>query len=259
LASAENLGAKSASAPDSALTTVRARTLFAPLEAGGRAETVARRLADAISLGLLLDGERLPTESDLAGQLGVSTVTLRDALATLRERGLVATRRGRGGGSFVQAPQDQARLGPPLRQLSLHELRDIGDHRAAIAGAAARLAAARSTDGDLATLSDHLVRLRGAGTLTERRRADARLHVEIAATAQSPRLTQEELALWSQLGDLIWLPVAESMVTAIIEEHEGLIRAIAGHDGELARRLAEQHVFTETERLMAFRLELREP
>src|SRR5215467_1164181 len=67
-----------------ALTTVRARTLFTPLDTGGRADTVTRRLAKAIRLGLLLDGERLPAESQLAGQLGVSTVTLREALATLR-------------------------------------------------------------------------------------------------------------------------------------------------------------------------------
>ena len=36
-----------------ALTTVRARTVFAPLDEGGRAGTVARRLAQAITLGLL--------------------------------------------------------------------------------------------------------------------------------------------------------------------------------------------------------------
>src|SRR6266576_1204176 len=89
-----------------ALTTVRARTLFTPLDTGGRADTVTRRLAQAIRLGLLLDGERLPAESQLAGQLGVSTVTLREALATLRTMGLVETRRGRGGGSFVRAPDE---------------------------------------------------------------------------------------------------------------------------------------------------------
>src|SRR6185437_3912339 len=127
-----------------ALTTVRARTLFTPLDTGGRADTVTRRLAKAIRLGLLLDGERLPAESQLAGQLGVSTVTLREALATLRTMGLVETRRGRGGGSFVRAPDDPGRLERPLRLLSLHELRDIGDHRAAIAGTAARLAAERA-------------------------------------------------------------------------------------------------------------------
>src|SRR5581483_940462 len=127
-----------------ALTTVRARALFTPLDAGGRAGTVTRRLAKAIRLGLLLDGERLPAESDLAAQLSVSTVTLREALAALRTMGLGETRRGRAGGSFVRAPADDhhpGRLERPLRLLSVHEITDIGDHRAAIAGAAAWLAA----------------------------------------------------------------------------------------------------------------------
>src|SRR5438045_9290980 len=86
-----------------ALTTVRARTLFTPLDTGGRADTVTRRLAQAIRLGLLLDGERLPAESQLAGQLGVSTVTLREAPATPRTMGLAATRRRRGGPPCVRA------------------------------------------------------------------------------------------------------------------------------------------------------------
>ena len=129
----------------SALATVRARTLFAPLEAGGRAETVARRLVQAITLGLLLDGERLPAESQLARQFGVSPVTLREALAMLRDMGLVETRRGRQGGSFVRAPASaqEAQVEAMLRLLSVHELRDIGDHRAAVAGL--RTAAAHRT------------------------------------------------------------------------------------------------------------------
>ena len=99
-----------------ALTTVRARTVFAPLDEGGRAGTVARRLAQAITLGLLLDGERLPAETQLAGQFGVSPVTLREALAELREAGLVETRRGRRGGSFIRAP-DGAQAGQLTGQL----------------------------------------------------------------------------------------------------------------------------------------------
>jgi DNA-binding GntR family transcriptional regulator len=77
--------------------------LFGPLDdAGGRREAVARRLGGAIALGLLGDGEQLPSEQELATSLNVSTVTLRDALADLRQKGLVETRRGRGGGSFVR-------------------------------------------------------------------------------------------------------------------------------------------------------------
>jgi DNA-binding FadR family transcriptional regulator len=230
--------------------------LFTPLDTGGRADTVTRRLTQAIRLGLLLDGERLPAESQLAGQLGVSTVTLREALATLRTMGLVETRRGRGGGSFVRAPDDPGRLERPLRLLSLHELRDIGDHRAAIAGTAARLAAERALPADVTMLREHAERLRGAAALTDRRRADARLHIEIAATAQSPRLTREEMDLWSEIGDLVWLPMEGAGVAQAARDHDLLIDAIEAHAPERAREIAERHVAAETARLLDLRLSL---
>jgi DNA-binding FadR family transcriptional regulator len=242
----------------SAPTTVTSRTIFTPLDSAARSDAVARRLVEAIRLGLLLDGERLPTESRLAAQLGVSIVTLRDALASLRAMGLVETKRGRLGGSFVRAPSEHrpARLRAPLLELSLHELRDLGDHRAAIAGAAAMLAADRALPDDVSGLREHLTRLRGATDLTERRRADARLHIEIAAAAQSPRLTREEVALWAQVGDLLWLPLHGRDASAVVDEHDPLIDAIAAHDGEGARDLAWRHVGAETERLARHRLEL---
>jgi GntR family transcriptional regulator, transcriptional repressor for pyruvate dehydrogenase complex len=241
-----------------AVPSVRARPLFAPIDAGGRAETVARRLAQSIRLGLLLDGERLPPESHLAAQFGVSPVTLREALSALRSQGLVETRRGRGGGSFVRAPREPpgTHLERPLLMLSLHELRDIGDHRAAVAGAAARLAAERALGEDLVTLRGHIARLHSAATLTERRRADARIHIEIAAVAQSPRLTRQEMDLWSEVGDLVWLPVTDQLAAAVTGEHEALVAAIGNQQPEQARQLAEQHVLAETERLLALRLRL---
>jgi DNA-binding FadR family transcriptional regulator len=240
----------------SALATVRARTLFAPLDAGGRAGTVARRLTQAITLGLLLDGERLPAESQLAGQFGVSPVTLREALAMLL--GLVETRRRRAGGSFIRAPDDPqaVQVEAALRLLSVHELQDIGDHRAAVAGAAAKLAAQRALDGDIATLREHAGRLQAARSRTERRRADARIHVEIAAAAQSPRLTREEMSLWSEVGDLVWLPVTDDQVAEVAAEHARLVDSIAGQDPEQARQAAERHVLAETGRLLDLRLRL---
>ena len=97
----------------------------------GLAGQVAQRLREAIQLGILLDGERLPPEAKLAEQLGVSTVTLREALAVLREQGLVTTRRGRGGGTFVTAADLDSALGRRLREFSVAGLRDLGDDGAA--------------------------------------------------------------------------------------------------------------------------------
>lgn len=50
-------------------------------------------------------GDRLPSEVDIAGALGVSRMTLRQALSSVEEKGLIERRRGRFGGAFVSRPR----------------------------------------------------------------------------------------------------------------------------------------------------------
>ena len=145
------------------------RAVFAPLDDGAlRSEAVVRRVGSAIALGLLGDGEQLPAETDLATMLNVSTVTLRDALAELRELGLVETRRGRGGGSFVRARDDAlAELADArLAELGTTDLRELGDAHGAVAATAARLAAGRASVHEIARLRDIVDRLAAAPTTT---------------------------------------------------------------------------------------------
>src|SRR6476661_1778673 len=221
----------------------RARSaVFAPLAQESRAEIVARRLSDAIALGLLPDATQLPSEADLAARFGVATVTVREALTTLRHRGLVETRRGRGGGSFVTDPAASALLAR-LEEVSPRDLRDLGDHYAALSGSAARLAAERAGPDDLARLEEAMKDLDNATTARERRRAEGQFHVEVAAAAQSPRLTREEIRLQSEVGPLLWLALDdgdahESACTA----HRTLTRAISRGHADRARTLAEAHV-----------------
>src|SRR4051794_40852798 len=100
----------------------RARgAIFARLGDVGRAGQVEQRLTEAIRSGVLGEGERLPSEPELAAMLGVAVVTVREALTGLRAEGLVTTSRGRGGGTFVAAgaAADEGglaqRLGPVWR------------------------------------------------------------------------------------------------------------------------------------------------
>lgn len=233
--------------------------VFFPLDAGNRAEVVARRLSDAIGLGLIASGEQLPTESELAAQFGVSTVTLREALATLRHQGLVETRRGRGGGTFVGPPADPSvvPLRARLRELTSDVLRDLGDMHEAVAGAAARLASERASDDEVERLCDHARTVAGERSAGDRRRADGRFHVEVAAAAQSPRLTQAEIAFQSDVGALLWLPGSEALAPAdAAQQHEAIAAAIRCGDGDLARRLAEEHVRREMGRLVELHLRL---
>jgi GntR family transcriptional regulator len=66
---------------------------------------ITESLAEAIAEGEFSPGDRLPAERELAGHLGVSRMTLRQALHALEARGLVARSRGRHGGTFVAGPK----------------------------------------------------------------------------------------------------------------------------------------------------------
>ena len=66
---------------------------------------IVERIEAAISARELSAGDRLPPERQLAAELGVSRMTLRQALATLESRGLVTRSTGRRGGTFVTSPK----------------------------------------------------------------------------------------------------------------------------------------------------------
>lgn len=230
------------------------RAVFAPLDDGAvRSEAVVRRLGSAIGLGIIVDGEQLPSELQLAASLNVSTVTLRDALSDLRARGLVATRRGRGGGSFVVASEEaltELSRGR-LRELGSTDLRELGDVRAAVSGTAARLAAERAADSEIERLRETLGRLAAAPGGTEQRRIEGRWFIDIAAAAQSVRLTREEIELQFELGQLLWgTERTEAELAATIADHHRVVDAIAARDPATSRRLVEEHVAAVTARLV---------
>ncbi|MFE9727937.1 FadR/GntR family transcriptional regulator [Streptomyces sp. NPDC005794] len=231
--------------------------VFTPVDTLARVDAVVRRLGDAIDLGLLADGEQLPGETDLAAQLGVSTVTLREALMALRQQGLVITRRGRGGGSFVTVPAGPAedRLRARLSDWSTEELRDLADHWAAVSGAAARLAAQRTDPEDLRQLRRSLGELAEAEGTAARSRILGRFHVELAAAAQSPRLTREEVTFRGELGALLRLVLGEDeYLKDVVDRHRAVISAVHDGAGDLAGALAEQCVQTSMARLIELRL-----
>ncbi|WP_156821033.1 GntR family transcriptional regulator [Microlunatus phosphovorus] len=180
------------------------RVLLGRLHTEDAASAVARRLRTAIGLGVLANGEKLPREIDLARQLGVTAFSLREALGTLRAEGLIVTRVGKNGGSYVaHTPVGDAVVGEELLRWSATELRDLGDWRAALTTYAAWLAARR----DPVVTADRLLacaaELAAATGAAEGRRAMGRFHVELSAGAQSMRLTRAELVAHEEFDWLV--------------------------------------------------------
>ncbi|SDI10777.1 GntR family transcriptional regulator [Nonomuraea jiangxiensis] len=71
---------------------------------------IERWLLESISSGEMAPGDRLPGERELAGRLGVSRMTLRQALATLERDGVLVRVPGRAGGAFVAEPRIECDL-----------------------------------------------------------------------------------------------------------------------------------------------------
>ncbi|MGW0157778.1 FadR/GntR family transcriptional regulator [Mycobacterium sp. NPDC003323] len=236
--------------------------LVAPEAPVGRADEIVQRITEAIHLGLLDDGERLPVEVDLAAQFGVAPMTVRDALSTLREQQLVETRRGRSGGSFIRRP-----AGPPVEQLtqrltqmSASDLRDLFDEHTAVAGQAAKLAAERAAPYAVRRLFALTDQLGAAATLGDRIRADSRFHIQVAVASQSARLARREANLQAEAAGLIWLPIGPDIdVHAHVEQQHAIAAAVASENATEARRLAEDHVMTQLARLTRVNLDLQGP
>ena len=220
--------------------------ILRPVHAVGVVELVVRRLGEAIGTGVFSAGERLPSERDLAVLLGVSTVTLRQALQVLRSAGYLETRRGRGGGTFVCGDIDGVLRSfsgdTPL--LTVDEIREFTDWRRAVSGEAAFLAAERATAADVARLQELSAAVGSAlSDFPSFRMADARLHVGIAEASGSSGLLSAETSIQSRLSDVLQaIPGPTEADAASHQEHQMLLRALESRDARLARDVMLRHV-----------------
>lgn len=242
------------------MATWREQLAFAPLENAERGEEIGRRLRNAIELGVLENGSRLPSEDDLAARMGVSTLTLRAALSDLRHLGLIETRRGKGGGSFVTMNVgDVVRVQrETLGAYSLEDLCDIREYRVFLAGAAAAAAADRSPQISVGRLASMARRVEVADHTASRTRADSRFHIELAAMAGSVRLTRQEMAMQAEISPLLWA-IASYRGPDAANEHLTIVEAVGAGDATAARALAEAHVRQDMNLLLDERMSMDVP
>jgi GntR family transcriptional regulator, transcriptional repressor for pyruvate dehydrogenase complex len=218
-----------------------ARSVYSPVPARNAFEVTVERLAQGIRLGVLVEGERLPPERELAETFGVSRVTLREAIKALRSAHLVESRRGRGGGTFVVAPKPAKTKRKD--KLDRSAINDTLDLRRIVEPGAAALAATRSLSAaDRATL--HRCLLKATDCTPEARRvADSRLHMAIAAAGESPSVAAVVADVQLRLTELLrGIPVIPANIAHSDQQHATIVEAILSGQPEIARAEMEEHV-----------------
>jgi GntR family transcriptional regulator, transcriptional repressor for pyruvate dehydrogenase complex len=121
-------------------------------------EDIAAQLIQQIVKGQRSHGERLPSETVLADEFGVSRATIREALRALAARDLIRTAKGMGGGSYVQVPSIDHiadSLSTSLNMMSSAKtltVEELLEARELLEVPAARLAATRRSQTDVERL-----------------------------------------------------------------------------------------------------------
>ena len=217
-----------------------------PLPSLNRAEEVARALREQIRSRALETESRLPSEQMMALQFGVSRAVIREAIARLKNEGLVRTRQG--SGAFVRDWEiTSLQLDPDIRE-SLESVLAVAELRKGIEAEAAALAAERRTRKELAAIEKALGRV---ASITENRgdssKADMLFHRAIAEAAHNPYY----IAVLDYLNQFVVTAIRVSRGNTTLRddfarqveiEHLDILDAIRRRDLSGARLAAQIHM-----------------
>lgn len=218
-----------------------AAALFRPVRTRNAFEETVERLLQAIRLGVAAPGEKLPPERELAARLGVSRVTLRDAIRAIAGAGYVESRRGRYGGTFVAVTLPT----PPPRPVLGGDLEDVLTLRRVLESGTAQAAAARTlTPAERQHLTAALLDVSGADLEPgEYRRLDSRLHLAIAEVTDSPSLTSAVADVRSRVNELLdAIPLLAVNIEHSEAQHRSIVDAILAGDPAAARVAMDEHL-----------------
>lgn len=221
---------------------------FKNLSSTGRSHAVKEQILAAITNGEYGPGDKLPSESELGGTIGVSRVSIREALRSLEAVGLIEIHHGRG--SFVaMGPRDRYQS-PFVGWLQVHrdEILDLMKVRGALDELAAAEAATNADGPALAAVDDAQERFRVAArnpeaAMDELIEADVAFHIAIARASGSSLL----LDLLHELNKLF----AESRnalfslgerASRSVGEHDAIVEAIRSGSATAARSMAAHHL-----------------
>lgn len=233
-----------AEAPQPTTRARATRPWGAPIVSRRVADDIVDRLVTAVALGLYVPGQQLPTERELAGMLGVSRTSVREALGQLTDAGYVEVRRGRMGGYFVRANWGPSSAGHVRRQLVDHwdEFQNIFDARILVERMIARTAAGRRTDTDIAAIRTALQAYIDAPDHDASRLADGSLHLAIARATQNPILVEMSVDFRTRISlNLGAEPYTDEVRQIAIVQHTELVSAVAGGQADQASEIAAIH------------------
>jgi GntR family transcriptional repressor for pyruvate dehydrogenase complex len=198
-----------------------------------------------ILTGELAPGDRLPPESDLAANLGLSRTSLREAVRALTVLGVIDTRQG--DGSYITGLGPELLLGALGLAVDLQREDTIPDLiavRRILEPAATALAAARVTADDLEQIRSYIRSDLDHDQVGEYIELDWEFHHAIARAAGNPLLSVLLDGLAAPTVRMrVWRgQTLPGILERTLKEHQAIAEALEAHDANLAHAAATVHI-----------------
>jgi GntR family transcriptional repressor for pyruvate dehydrogenase complex len=218
--------------------------LFRPVSGRRAFEEAVDQIADAVRVGDVLVGDRLPSERELSARMGISRPTLREAIRVLVDAGLLRVQPGPGGGMYVRSEVVPRGLIAERSELRVGEVFGVLEARRLLEPRVAQLAGLYATDDDYDVLQ-HSIDLQRE-SMDDRDRfiqLDTRFHIAIARATRNTTV----ISLTRQLFRRV--EIARDMAIRIpqeperaIELHERTLAAIKTGDPQLIDDAMDEHL-----------------
>lgn len=210
---------------------------------------VEEQIRHAIRSGVLVTGQKLPTEVELAANFGVSRTTIREALRTLVADGLLEKMPGAGGGSFVRNLDHHAfgaDLGQDIENLlrvGSVEYREVAEVRRMLEVPAARLATLNRSQADLDTLNE-VIKEEKALTFDDPAvpELDVRFHSTISKASGNRVVAAFVAALHQVTEPVHHLNLSAEVGKKTVRQHVAIVRAIEKGDADSAEMAMRDHL-----------------
>ena len=205
-------------------------------------DTVRARIALAIDLGLMVVGEQLPSDREVAAALGVSEITARRALKSLADEGVLQRKRGRSGGTFVAEPGASVSVASITAYLAdAADVHRLIDERVLLECALVHHAALGISSAQLDELEATVAQAAAAQSWSDYHVADERFHLGVAAASGLDWALPQYGAVLHGLYQY-FLPYPVTYLHGVNREHARLVAALREHDPIAAVAIIRQHV-----------------
>jgi DNA-binding FadR family transcriptional regulator len=223
---------------------------FEPVSSRRTFEEAVEQIAERIKAGDLHVGDRLPSERELASIMRISRPTLREAVKTLVEAGVLEVRRGQSGGIFVASeliPRDLLRSRQAIR---VSEVAGVLEARRLLEPRVAQLAAVHASEEDFAAMAALIERKRtlaAADDFLENEdlflQLDLKFHLAMAHATRNSTVVSLMRSLFKRLEIARDMAVhAPPVPDWVIDVHERTLSAIRSADFPAIEAVMDEHL-----------------